>query len=160
MLMWKYYSLSPDRLFATPGTEIQQAPLSIEFPRQEYWGGLPFPSPGDLPNPWIEPGLLHCRQILYLLSRQGSPLICYVKLLTDFVFSMGQYCAHAQSLSHDWPFGTPWTVAHQALLSMGFSKQEYWSGSPFPPPGNFPDLEIKSACPTSPTMAGRCVLYH
>ena len=43
------------------------------FPRQEYWSGLPFPSPGDLPDPGIEPrspagSLLHCRQILYQLS--------------------------------------------------------------------------------------------
>ena len=37
-------------------------------------------------------------------------------------------------LSHVWLFATPWTVAHQAPLSMGFSKQEYWSGLPFPPP--------------------------
>ena len=38
--------------------------------RQKYWSGLPFPSPGDLPNPGIEPCLLHCRQILYQLSHQ------------------------------------------------------------------------------------------
>ena len=38
-----------------------QAPLSMGFSRQEYWSGLLFPSPGDLPNPGIEPGLLHCR---------------------------------------------------------------------------------------------------
>ena len=41
--------------FATPQTVAHQAPLSLGFPRQEYWGGLPFPSPGDLPNPRIEP---------------------------------------------------------------------------------------------------------
>ena len=50
-----------------------QAPLSTKFSRQEYWSGLPFPSPGDLPNPGIESGLLHGRQILYHLSHQGSP---------------------------------------------------------------------------------------
>ena len=37
----------------------------------------------------------------------------------------------------------PWTVAHQAPLSMGFSRQEYWSGLPFPSPGNHPDSEIE-----------------
>ena len=42
--------------FTTPWTVAGQAPLSIGFPRQEYWHGLPFPSPGDLPNPGIEPG--------------------------------------------------------------------------------------------------------
>ena len=48
-------SLSHVRLFATPWTVAHQAPLSIGFSRQEYWSGLPFPSPGDLPNPGIEP---------------------------------------------------------------------------------------------------------
>ena len=43
------------------------------FSRQEYWSGLSFPSPGNLPNPGLNPGLLHCRQILYHLSQQGSP---------------------------------------------------------------------------------------
>ena len=43
------------RLFATPWTVAYQAPQSMEFSRQEYWNGLPFPSPGDLPNPGIEP---------------------------------------------------------------------------------------------------------
>ena len=44
------------QLFVTPWTVAHQAPPSMEFSRQEYWGGLPFPSPGDLPNPGIEPG--------------------------------------------------------------------------------------------------------
>ena len=43
------------RLFATPCTVARQAPLSMEFSSQEYWSGLPFPPPGDLPNPGIEP---------------------------------------------------------------------------------------------------------
>ena len=41
---------------ATPWTVACQAPLSMGFSRQEYWSGLPFPSPGDLPDPGIEPG--------------------------------------------------------------------------------------------------------
>ena len=49
-------------------------------------------------------------------------------------------------------FATPWTVAHQAPLSMGFSRQEYWRWLPFPSPGNLPDLGIKLA---SPALAGR-----
>ena len=56
----KVKSLSCVWLFATPWTEAHQAPLSMRFSRQEYWSGLPFPSPGDLPNP----GLLHRRQVL------------------------------------------------------------------------------------------------
>ena len=43
------------RLFATPWTIAHQVPLSTEFSRQEYWSGLSFPSPGDLPNPGIKP---------------------------------------------------------------------------------------------------------
>ena len=46
-------------------------------------------------------------------------------------------------------FATPWPVAHQAPLSMGFSRQEYWSGLPFPPPGDLPDPGIE---PRSPTL--------
>ena len=49
-------SLSRVRLFATPWTVVYQAPPSMGFSRQEYWSGLPFPSPGDLPYPGIEPG--------------------------------------------------------------------------------------------------------
>ena len=50
-------------------------------------------------------------------------------------------------------FATPWTVARQAPLSMGFSRQEYWSGLPFPPPGDLPDPGIEPASLTSPVLA-------
>ena len=43
------------RLFVAPRTVARQAPLSMEFSKQEYWSGLPYPTPGDLPNPGIEP---------------------------------------------------------------------------------------------------------
>ena len=52
-------------------------------------------------------------------------------------------------LSHVRLFVTPWAVAHQAPPSMGFSRQEYWSGLPFPSPGDLPDLGIE---PRSPTL--------
>ena len=48
-------SLSRVRLFVTPWTLVHQAPLSMGFPRQGYWNGWPFPTPGDLSNPGIEP---------------------------------------------------------------------------------------------------------
>ena len=51
----KVKSLSLARLFVTPQTVAYQAPLSVRFSRQEYWSGVPFPSPGDLPDPGIEP---------------------------------------------------------------------------------------------------------
>ena len=53
-----------------------------------------------------------------------------------------------KSLSHVQLFVTPWTVAHQAPPSMGFSRQEYWSGLPFPSPGDLPDPGIESRSPT------------
>ena len=51
----KVKSLSHVRLFETPWTVAHQTPPSMEFSRQESWSGLPFPSPGGLPNPGIEP---------------------------------------------------------------------------------------------------------
>ena len=62
---------------------------------------------------------------------------------------------HAQSLSRVWLSVTPWTVARQAPLSMGFSRQEYWSGLPYTPPGDLPDLGIELRTPPSPELAGR-----
>ena len=57
-ILWyvKVKLLSRVRLFATPWTVASQAPQSMTFSREEYWSGLPFPSPEDLPNPEIEPG--------------------------------------------------------------------------------------------------------
>ena len=54
-----------------------------------------------------------------------------------------------KSLSHVWLFATPWTVAYQAPPSMGFSRQEYWSGLPFPSPEDLPNPGVK---PRSPTL--------
>ena len=88
----------------------------MEFSRQEYWSGLPFPSPGDLPNPGFEP---------------RSPTL------------------KADTLPPVQLFGTPWTAAHQAPLSMGFSRQEYWSELPCPPPGDLSHPGIK---PFSPAL--------
>ena len=61
---------------------------------------------------------------------------------------------HAQALSHVQLFVTPRTVSCQVPLSMGFSRQEYWSGLPFPPPGDLPQPGIEQASPVSPALAG------
>ena len=61
------------------------------------------------------------------------------------------------SLSHVPLFVTPGTVACQAPLSMGFSRLEYWSGLPFPSPGNLPDPGIQPVSLTSPALAGRFI---
>ena len=52
------------------------------------------------------------------------------------------------------PFATPWTIEHQAPLSLGCPRQEYWIGLPFPFPGTLPNPGIK---PTSPVLAGDCL---
>ena len=59
-----------------------------------------------------------------------------------------------KSLSHVRLFATPWTVTYQALPSMGFSRQEYWSGLPFPSPGDLPDpgIEPRSAALQADTL--------
>ena len=61
---------------------------------------------------------------------------------------------NAQLLSCVWVFATPWTVARQAPLSMGLSWQEYWSGLPFPPPGDLSDPGTESSSPTVPALTG------
>ena len=95
---------------------------------QEYWSGYPIPSPEDLPNPGIE---------------QGSPVLQANPLPTEVKWS------EVKLLSRVRLFATLWTVSHQVPPSMGFSRQEYWSGLPFPSPGDLPDPEIK---PQSPTL--------
>ena len=61
---------------------------------------------------------------------------------------------HAQLLSHVRFFVTPWAVGRQVPLSTGFSRQEYWSGLPFPPPGDLPDPGTVPASPVAPSLAG------
>ena len=66
--------LSRAQLFVTPWTVTYKAPLSMEFSRQEYWCGLPFPSLGDSPNPGIEPRTPELQADALLFEPQGSPL--------------------------------------------------------------------------------------
>ena len=70
----------------------------------------------------------------------------------SFKYIFAQYvehCMQVKSLSRVRLFVTPWTVAHQAPQSMGFSRQEYWSGLPSPSPGDLPDPGIE---PRSPAL--------
>ena len=63
-------------------------------------------------------------------------------------------CKHSQSFNRIWLFMTPWTVAHQVPLSMGFPRQGYWSGLSFPAPEDLPDPGIELASLASPALAG------
>ena len=61
------------QLFATPQTMACQAPLSMEFSRKEYWSGLPFPTPGDLPNLGIEPAFPQLAGGFFTNMPPGTP---------------------------------------------------------------------------------------
>ena len=73
-------SLSSVQLFAAPWTVAHQAPPSVGFSRQEYWTGLPFPSPGDLPDPEIEPGSPAFRADALTSAPLGKPKIYMYKI--------------------------------------------------------------------------------
>ena len=66
--------LSRVQLFASPWTVAYQAPPSMGFSRLEYWSGLPFPSPGNLPNPGIEPGSPAFQADTLTSAPPGKPL--------------------------------------------------------------------------------------
>ena len=104
------------------------------FSRQEYWSGLPFPSPGDLPDPGIEPRSAALEADALTSEPPGKPMLLLLLLLLSH-------------FSHVQLFVTLWTIALQTPLSMGFSRQEYWSGLPFPSPGDLPDLGIEPGSP-------------
>ena len=143
------------RLFVTPRTAACQAPLLMGSSRQGYWSGFPFSPPGDLPNPGIKPmlpvfpalanGFLTTKppgepwshMMIYERTCRDTLLLFGVRYLKLSLRHMLQLkSAHPCKLSRFWLFVTPWTVAHQAPLSMEFSKQEYWSVLPFPTLGD------------------------
>ena len=83
-----------------------------------------------------------------------------MKSLTQVLQSLNdQVCACALSrFSHVRIFATPWTIVLQAPLSMGFSRQEYWSGLPFPSPGDLPDPGTGVVSLTPLALAGSLLL--
>ena len=96
------------RLCAILWTIARQAPLSMEFSRQEYWSGLPCPPPGDLPDPEAEPTSLAAPALqanCLPLRHQGSLRLCLLLLF-----------------SHVQLFVTPWTATCQASLSLTISQ--------------------------------------
>ena len=105
---------------------LWESPLSMRVSRQEHWSGLPCPPPGDLPDPEIESASLGSPALageLFTISTTGKP--------KSWAW-LSKY--EVNSLSHVWLLVIPWTVAYQAPLSTGFSRQEYWSGLPLPSP--------------------------
>ena len=98
--------------------------------------------------------LLSSSSVSHFAYRPFSIALHLCSSLLLFVEASQLACAkvHVFMLSCVRLFVTPWTVAHQAPLSMGFSKQEYWSGLPCPSPRNLPDPGIKATSPVSPAL--------
>ena len=103
-------SLSSVRLSVTPWTAACQVPLFLEFSRQEYWSGLPFPSPAEI-----------CKVTQSKQCMNISYYDCYFYAMLSH-FSRVRLCV------------TPEMAAHQTPPSLGLSRQEPWSGLPFPSP--------------------------
>ena len=116
------------------------------------------------------PGIVRLRTLLckvfgVLFSVAGGQeglsflLFFFFKNIYLFGYS-GSYLWCASILSHVHLFLTSWTVACQAPLFLGFSKQGYWSRLPFPPPGDLPNTGIKPASPTFPVGGTISLLHH
>ena len=196
---------------ATPRTIAHQASLSMGFCKQEYRSGLPFPTPGNLPDPGTKPVYLASSarffttespgklpSIFYLYLTNQIPKSIYLCLLVSSQF-LNQYkddkrhtCTRVHTHTHThtqkknktkskhsacmcahslqsrlalcdpmWLFVIPWTIAHQAPQSMGFSWQEYQSGLPCSPATDLPNSRIKPVFPaSSATKADSLPLSH
>ena len=83
----------------TPWPIACQASLSVGFSKQEYWNGLPFPSQGDLPNPGIEPGLLHCRHIFAVSITRVAVYIyvCVCVYMYIYIFCLLCICIYTHT---------------------------------------------------------------
>ena len=121
-------SVCPTLCNLTLWTIACQALLSMQFSRQEYCSELLLPSLGDLSDQGIELATPALQADSLPSESPWKP--------TSIINGTKMYVCVCvcESISHVWLFATPWTVAHQAPLSMEFSRQEYWSGLPFPSP--------------------------
>ena len=143
--------------------------LARVFLKQDHWGSGAETAPPSEPTPshpalkkrlplgkqWAQQGS-HQKSLSPALKPQPDTISYQKKSYRDLLGTHLHLCVHrmltAQLLSHVRLYATPWNVAHQAPLSMEFSRQEYWSGLPFPSPG---DLLPPGIEPASPALAGR-----
>ena len=118
------YMLSHVQLFVTPWTVTRQAPLSMEFSRQECWSGVPCPSPGDLPNPGIE---------------SGSPTLHTESLLSELLESQ----VKVKLLSSVWLFCNPMdcSLPYFSVHGIFQAKIPEWAAISFS--GDLPNPEIE-----------------
>ena len=104
--------------------------------------------------PWrnLEPEVRDCR---FQVCWENLTMACKTSLHLGTQFPSPSHHLHVLSrFSHVWLFATLWIVPHKAALSNRFSRREYWSGLPFPSPGDFPNPRIKPLSLTSPVLAG------
>ena len=127
----------------------------IESHSAGHLGYRGYKQSGDFPG-----GLVKLR--LHIPNARGTGLIhdwgtkiphALDKINKNYSHRVG-LCAMVSHFSHVWLFTTLWIVACQAPLSMGFSRQEYWSGLLCPPPGDLPNPGIESKSLMSPALAG------
>ena len=112
-------------LFATSRTVAHKAPPSMEFSRQEYWSGLPFLFPGDLPDPGAKPALAGR---FFTTELPGKPC---VNIIIDFI---KRPAAATKSLQLCLTLCDPIDGSPPGSPSLGFSRHEHWSALPFPSP--------------------------
>ena len=124
-------SLSHVQLFATPWTVAHQAPLSMGFSRQEYWSGLPFPSPGDLPNPGIKPRCPSLQADALTSEPPGKPLIILVSRYIIGASQVAQRLKHLPAMRETWVQSLCWEdplekemVTHSSILAWRISCTE------------------------------------
>ena len=143
-------SLSRVPLFVTPWTVAYQAPPSLGFSSQGIleWVAISFSRRSSQPRDWTQVSHIVGRSFTVSLEEDGKCLCCSVVenalevKWSRSVMSNSFFFFHVQLVA------SPWTVAHYAPLSMGFSRQEYWSGLPFPSPGDLPNPGIETRSPT------------
>ena len=131
------------------GNPLQYSCLENPLDRGAWWATVH----------WVTKSRTRLSDFTHSLSMCFKLMLCLACILKGilwggYYYYMGlQIWKHrklkVKSLSHVRLFATPWTVAHQAPPSMGFSRQEYWSGLPFPSPGDLPNAGIK---PRSPAL--------
>ena len=177
----KRKSLSHVWLFVSPWTLAHQAPLSVEILQARIleWVAIPFSKRSYQSRDWIQ--VKGCcvnislffllSQLFFLLlelaaisSRQltlsiSSPLLIQWIEISHGGNSCTMCACMVCRFSHVRLFATLWMIAQQASLSMGFSRQEYWSGLPCPPPGDLSNQGIEPSSLKS-VCTGRWVLYH
>ena len=102
---------------------------------------------------------MSCPLMLFLMLKYVAFMTVSAHM-SKCVFMCVCVLSHTHTVSCVQLFATPWTAAHQAPQSMGFSRQEYWSGVPFPPPGDLPDPGIEHLSLASPDLADDAPALH